>query len=114
MIPKDSYSNLYPEIYQAIKKEDLGPSATDGRTVQPYQGDRPQVPHGLSARVAEARGATGCSGGNFGPFAPGCQTVRAPRLSAGASRTVRACHAQVGPGPRVAKSTCIFFLPQPT
>jgi hypothetical protein len=84
VIPKDSNSNHYVKESQAEKKEDLGPSAADGQTVQPYQADHPRVPHGLPARVTEARGATGCSGGNFGPSAPGCRTVRAPsELSAG-------------------------------
>jgi hypothetical protein len=106
MIPKDSNSNHYLKESQAEKKDDLGPSAADGRTVRPYQADHPWVPHGLFARVTKARRATGCSGGNFGPSAPGCRTIRAPSgLSAGASRTVCVCHTQVGPGPRVAKSS---------
>jgi hypothetical protein len=106
MIPKDSNSNHNLKESQAEKKEDLGPSAADGRTVRPYQADHPRVPHGLSAWVTKARRAIGCPGGNFGPSALGCRTVRAPSgLSAGASRTVRVCHAQVGPGPRVAKSS---------
>jgi hypothetical protein len=106
MIPKDSNLNHYLKESHAEKKEDLGPSAVDGRTVRPYQADHPWVPHRLSARVTKARRAIGCSCGNFGPSAPGCRTVRVPSgLSAGASQTVRLCHAQVGPGPRVAKSS---------
>jgi hypothetical protein len=83
------------------------------RTFHGRRADRPALPGGpslgsprLFARVTKARRATGCSGGNFGLSAPGCQIVRTPSgLFAGASRTVCVCHAQVGPGPRVAKSS---------
>jgi hypothetical protein len=60
------------------------------------------VQRGPSAHVEGARGSTGGSGSNIGPSALGCRIVRAPRgLSAGASWTVRACRAQVGPGSQV-------------
>jgi hypothetical protein len=92
--PKRLKLNYYLKESQVEKKEDLGPSAADGQTIRPYQADCLRVPHGLSARVTEAWGATGCSGGNFGPSASGCRTVRAPsELSAGVLRTVRMCHA---------------------
>jgi hypothetical protein len=70
----------------------------EGRTVWRYQADRLRVPHGLSARVTEARGGTGCSGANFRP----------PR-----SRTIRRCIADClcvshtgGTGGASSKSTC--------
>jgi hypothetical protein len=55
MIPKNSNSNHYLKESQAEKKEDLGPSTADGRTVRPYQADHPWVPHDCS-RGSQRRG----------------------------------------------------------
>jgi hypothetical protein len=50
----------------------------------------------------------GCSVSFNGLSAPWVRTVRAPRgLSAGASRTVRAYHAPVGPRSRMSKVCCL-------
>jgi hypothetical protein len=101
MIPKDSNSNHYLKESQAEKKGRLGPSAAVGRTVRQFLADCPSVRRGPSARVEGAPGSIGGSGLNNRSSAPGCRTVRVPRgLSAGASRTVRACRAQVGPDSR--------------
>jgi hypothetical protein len=79
----------------------VGLSAVVGWTVRPFLADRPPGRRGSSARFVGKRGGTGRSGANNGPSAPGCRTVRAPcGLSARASRTVRACRAQVGPRTR--------------
>jgi hypothetical protein len=101
MIPKDSNSNHYLKESQAEKKGRLGPSAAVGRTVRQFLADCPSVRRGPSARVEGAPGSIRGSGLNNRSSAPGCRTVRVPRgLSAGASRTVRACRAQVGPDSR--------------
>jgi hypothetical protein len=101
MIPKDTFSNLYLEIYQDEKKRKVGLSAAVGRTVHPLLADRPPGRRRLSAWLGGERGDTGCSGMNNGLSAPGCRTVRAPRgPSAWAPRTVRGCHARVGSRPR--------------
>jgi hypothetical protein len=113
MIPKDSNSNHYLKESQAEKKGRLGPSAAVGRTVRPYLADRPPVWRGPSARVEGARCGTGGSRRIFRPSAMRYQTIRAPcGPSAGTSQAVRACHAQVGPGSRVAMSIVHpLFLP---
>jgi hypothetical protein len=72
-----------------------------GRTVRLLLADCLPGRRGPSARLVGKRCSTGRSGSNNGPSVPGRQTVRAPRgLSAGASRTVCACRAPMGPRPQ--------------
>jgi hypothetical protein len=99
MIPKDIFANLYLELYQAKIKR-------GGRTICGNDADRPAAPGGLSARAAQtvhaARGGRGAALDALEVIMDHPRrTVRVPRgLSAGASQTVRACCAPVGPRPR--------------
>jgi hypothetical protein len=111
MIPKDSYSTLYIGIYKLKRKRSSDcprqAGGASGLTKRTICGS----PHRLYTQVAGAWGATRCSGGNFGPSAPRCRTIRAHRgLSAGALRTV---HAQVGLGLRVVSQAGSPFLLKP-
>jgi hypothetical protein len=69
---------------------------------------------GQSVRFEGDWGGTGGSGANNGPSAPGRRTVRAPRgLSAGASRTFRARHVQVGWSREYISQAVSFLLLKP-
>jgi hypothetical protein len=115
MIPKDILENLYLKLFHAEIKKEVGPSASTGRTVRLLLADRPQGQRGPSAWLVGRRCVSGRSGSNNGQSAPGVWTVRAPRgLSAGASRTVRPCHARVGPRPRDVVKQPSFSFPNPT
>jgi hypothetical protein len=69
MIPKDIFTNLYLELYQAKFKGEVGPSAAMGRTVRLLLADCPSGRRGPSAWLVGKRCDTGRSGSNNRPSA---------------------------------------------
>jgi uncharacterized Fe-S cluster protein YjdI len=114
MIPKDILTNLYLELYQVKTKGGVGPSAAVGRTVRLVVADCPPGHRGPSTRLVGSRCISGRSVSFNGPSAPWVWTVRTPRrLSAGASRIVRACRAPVDPGREGVKPAACLLVPKP-